>query len=755
MTMVVVAVASLSATSGSLTVLSAGPAAAAVTRARPSTFVNPAWATAPTWTPITLNDANQPIAMSSPTVANLDGHPAVVVGDRRGYAYAYHLTDGTPVAGWDSPGVTDGSGPIDSPISVTPGAVTSAVYYGTGDDADPATGGYHAFNSSGALQWFTPATNPPTDPTSVNGVQAGMSVGSLQGGRSDVMAGSLGQQAYALDGAGGAPLGGWPYFNSDSTHSTAALADLYGTGQSEAIVGGDQTAGAGQGQNYTNGGHLRILSGQGNLICRADTDQVVDSSPAVGGFLGGGATGIVVGTGGYFSGASDTDTLKAFDARCARQWSATLDGSTYSSPALGDIAGNGSMQVAEGTDQGPGQSGSVWLLDAATGQVMWKVLDIGRVIGSVVTADLAGAGYDDVIVPTILGTYVFDGRNGNEVADLRPNMGLQNSPLVTDDGNGNIGITLTGYVLGSGGNQFGQIVHYEVPSSNPAAAVGPGTWPMFHHDPQLTGNAGGTTPAGSVAPCIIPAAVTSGYNLVATDGGVFTFGGTPFCGSTGSLHLNAPVVDMAMAPANGGYWEVASDGGIFAFGQAAFYGSMGGQPLNRPIVGMAATPDGKGYWEVASDGGIFAFGDARFFGSMGGQQLNEPIVGISSSTDGDGYRMVASDGGIFAFGNAPFFGSMGGQHLNEPIVGTTNDVNSGGYWEVASDGGVFSFGAPFFGSMGGKILNSPIVGMAETSNGSGYRFAASDGGVFSFGAPFFGSMGGTQLNKPIAGVVGY
>ena len=34
--------------------------------------------------------------------------------------------------------------------------------------------------------------------------------------------------------------------------------------------------------------------------------------------------------------------------------------------------------------------------------------------------------------------------------------------------------------------------------------------------------------------------------------------------------------------------KVASDGGVFSFGGAPFYGSMGGTPLNKPIVGMAA-----------------------------------------------------------------------------------------------------------------------------------------------------------------------
>jgi hypothetical protein len=76
---------------------------------------------------------------------------------------------------------------------------------------------------------------------------------------------------------------------------------------------------------------------------------------------------------------------------------------------------------------------------------------------------------------------------------------------------------------------------------------------------------------------------------------------------------------------------VASDGGIFSFGDAGFFGSTGALHLNQPIVGMAATPDGRGYWLVASDGGIFSFGDAAFFGSTGAIHLNQPIVGMGGT----------------------------------------------------------------------------------------------------------------------------
>jgi hypothetical protein len=81
---------------------------------------------------------------------------------------------------------------------------------------------------------------------------------------------------------------------------------------------------------------------------------------------------------------------------------------------------------------------------------------------------------------------------------------------------------------------------------------------------------------------------------------------------------------------------VASDGGIFSFGDAHFYGSTGNIRLNHPIVGMAATVTGKGYWLVASDGGIFNFGNARFLGSMIGQPFSSPIVGMTA-LDGAGY----------------------------------------------------------------------------------------------------------------------
>ncbi|CAG4926711.1 hypothetical protein [Acidithrix sp. C25] len=232
-----------------------------------------------------------------------------------------------------------------------------------------------------------------------------------------------------------------------------------------------------------------------------------------------------------------------------------------------------------------------------------------------------------------------------------------------------------------------------------------------------------------------------GYWLVASDGGIFTYGDAGFYGSAGALPLNKPIVGMASTPDGKGYWLVASDGGIFTFGDAGFYGSAGAIPLNKPIVGMASTPDGKGYWLVASDGGIFTYGDAGFYGSAGALPLNKPIVGMASTPDGKGYWLVASDGGIFTYGDAGFYGSAGALPLNKPIVGMASTPDGKGYWLVASDGGIFTYGdAGFYGSAGALPLNKPIVGMASTPDGKGYSMVASDGGIFTYGdAAFYGS----------------
>ena len=185
---------------------------------------------------------------------------------------------------------------------------------------------------------------------------------------------------------------------------------------------------------------------------------------------------------------------------------------------------------------------------------------------------------------------------------------------------------------------------------------------------------------------------------------VVPFGGASL-GPNSLATPGTPVVGLASTPDGKGYWLVASDGGIFTFGDAAFYGSEGGVALNSPVVGMAPTPDGHGYWLVAADGGIFTFGAAAFYGSTGALRLNSPVVGMASSPDGKGYWLVAADGGIFTFGDAAFYGSEGGTRLGAPVVGMTATPSGNGYWLVT--------GSPL--ALAGKV-----VGIDPGHNGLNY-----------------------------------
>ena len=175
-----------------------------------------------------------------------------------------------------------------------------------------------------------------------------------------------------------------------------------------------------------------------------------------------------------------------------------------------------------------------------------------------------------------------------------------------------------------------------------------------------------------------------------------------FYGSAAGTTLNQPIVGMAPSVDGRGYWLVASDGGVFSFGDAPFEGSTGAMHLNQPIVGMVPTPDGQGYWLVASDGGVFTFGDAGFYGSLGAITLQQAHRRHGRH---EGWpRLLARrepTAESSPSATLPFYGSLGGTPLNKPIVGIAPARNGNGYVLAASDGGVFTFGASiFYGSAG-------------------------------------------------------
>jgi hypothetical protein len=275
-------------------------------------------------------------------------------------------------------------------------------------------------------------------------------------------------------------------------------------------------------------------------------------------------------------------------------------------------------------------------------------------------------------------------------------------------------------------------------------------------------------PAPPAPTPVTPTTPQHGYWLVGSDGGIFTFGAAQFYGSTGSLHLQRPVVGITPTGNRGGYWLVASDGGIFAFGNAGYFGSIPGSglepagsglshSLNAPIVGMVPSSDGGGYFMVASDGGVFAFGDARFEGSCPGiGGCSGSAVAVVPDATGNGYWVVTTTGAVYTFGDTVNDGAPGPQ--SSKITSAAATPKGGGYWILDAAGQVFPFGDA--ASLGGMPAGSaggldPASAIFATSDGGGYWIVTALGQVSSFGdAPGDGDMSGTHLNGPIVAASG-
>jgi hypothetical protein len=217
-----------------------------------------------------------------------------------------------------------------------------------------------------------------------------------------------------------------------------------------------------------------------------------------------------------------------------------------------------------------------------------------------------------------------------------------------------------------------------------------------------------------------------------------------------------------------GYWLVASDGGIFSFGDSGFFGSIPGLglhpadshlpgSLDAPIVGMVPTSTGRGYFMVASDGGVFAFGDGRFEGSCPGiGGCDGPAVAVMPDNTGNGYWLVTAAGAVYSFGDAPFYGAPPTQSV--AAVDAVSTPDGRGYWVLYANGAVFGFGdAKSAGAPIGYVNTyNPATAIFPTADGHGYWVAAARGDVFSYGdALYRGSMSATGLNGEIIAGFGF
>jgi len=261
-------------------------------------------------------------------------------------------------------------------------------------------------------------------------------------------------------------------------------------------------------------------------------------------------------------------------------------------------------------------------------------------------------------------------------------------------------------------------------------------------DFMLPGGSAAAASCQDIDPVDTPSSsAASGYYILGSDGGIFSYGSAPFRGSLPGLGIHAHAVLMALTPDQGGYWVLGSDGGVFTFGDARFFGSVPGTGSHTVGVDLKPTPDGGGYWILGSDGSVFAFGDAGNFGSLPSVGVHDTAVKLVPTATGQGYWILGSDGGVFAFGDARSFGSLPGIGVHDAAVSMAPTSTGQGYWILGADGGIFSFGdAVFHGSVPGLgCQTAQGVQLVATATGGGYYILSSDGRVFGFGdAPEYG-----------------
>ena len=437
-----------------------------------------------------------------------------------------------------------------------------------------------------------------------------------------------------------------------------------------------------------------------------NTNQVVQSSPAIGQFLGGGAYGIAVGHRDLLAGASHTNQLLGLgpDATWRGPAPSTAD---QQQPGPGRRPRQRATPDRRGHQQRRRlRLRIVWLLNGATGAPIWHV----PVVGAVDRGDrqrrpgrrLPGphGAHDQAVWRSSTGAPAAcsprpslpHGHAELGAGHRRPQRRDRDHDRRLQRRQPGRGRPLRGAGHPGQPGQRGWGVA-DVPPR-------PATDGQRRHAPPVV-----------AVPCQAPPTPPRGLLPGgASDGGIFRFGNLPYCGSTGNVASTArssawprpptvaatgwwrptagsspsatpgstgpPAPSTSTSPSSAwpptprpGYWLVAADGGIFSFGDARSTGPPAPSTSTSPSSAWPPPPTARATGWSPRDGGIFTFGDARFHGSTGAIHLNQPIVGMAATPDGQGYWLVARDGGIFTFGTARFHGSTGAVHLSRPIIG--------------------------------------------------------------------------------------
>ncbi len=306
---------------------------------------------------------------------NNGGTQEIVIGTQRGQLVVLDSA-GNVRAGWPQTPCPPVPGHLASELVSSPAAgqldgdTALEIVIGCGsvpDDRD--RGQVTAFNPNGSVLWSFATLDVLNGDGQPDAVWSTPALGDLNDdGKDDVVFGSFDQRVYALNGTNGTLLDGyWPVWIRDTIFSSAALADLDGDGTLEIMIGADVHAEAPP-INTPTGGAIWVFRRNGTQFPGFPRfiNLGIGSSPAVGDITGDGCPEIVVGTTFPFPYTDPIGRdLHAWsrDGSIPTGWPKALVGHPTTGPALANLDADAALEVVATVTKALNQSatGEGWV----------------------------------------------------------------------------------------------------------------------------------------------------------------------------------------------------------------------------------------------------------------------------------------------------------------------------------------------------------------------------------------------------------
>ncbi|HEX5760380.1 MAG TPA: FG-GAP-like repeat-containing protein [Thermoanaerobaculia bacterium] len=371
-----------------------------------------------------------------------------------------------------------------------------------------SVGGVRAFDRNGNVLWTASIGDVQPGPGDgmSDPVVTTPAIGDVDGdGTVEVVFGGLDHRLHVVNGENGLtnnPLV-WPKDLGDTVFSSPALHDMDADGRLDIVVGSDRY--------QISGGRLWVLNSNGQDLPgfpKDIPDQVVSSSPAIGDIDGDGQPEIVHGTG-NFTPFAGSELVYAWncDGSPVAGWPVRVSGQVFTSPALANLDGDAPLEVVVTSNNTETSNVfRVYGLNGNGGQIFSTVVRdffnaslsaFNPVVGDAFGADTA----TEILVPTNREVAIFSnvGVQLTET-DFFPD-DLAKLNLMTQAPLGSA--ALTDLETNGAGSQIeviavsAEAVDTVIHVWNPINRTSTPPWPFLHQNERRAGVAPGTTSCGN------------------------------------------------------------------------------------------------------------------------------------------------------------------------------------------------------------------------------------------------------------------